>query len=384
MSALLTPAADNTNHVQACRKLAKSTIEVPELNNIFFGAPAVNSTIEKIDKSPPTVQKSFQLKSWTVQRLKKYMPSRLDVHWWHKKLCRQSVPLFRDIYANQHPDILHCRAGMYHWFAPAVMARDGKSSPRIVFHLGYQPMMGALPGFVVNLWRKADYMIYVSTPVKEAWEQAYPALVDLPNQVVHHGVDTSRFPYTDRTGRAYSAANPFRIGICSRLTYAKGIDDGIRAFAEFHRQRPFSVLEIVGDGSEKSGLIELSRQLGIAEAVFFHGHQVDILSYLQRFDLFLQPSRNEAFGISNVEAMSTGLPVIATKAGGIIDVLADQETGYLVDIGDVKSMTNRMLELENDPLTRSQFGLAARQRAISLFSVDRMCNDIHKIYDQIS
>jgi glycosyltransferase involved in cell wall biosynthesis len=384
MAALLSPAEYNSSFIQDCRALAHPCIERSVLASIFFGARSTRQVQPTPALPPSTAPRSFSIRQKLLTRLKSIIPASVDNHIWHRRLAQRSVPVFRECYREIRPDVVHCRAGLYTWLAPAVMALEGlQPRPRIVFHLGCEPVLGTLPDFVVNTWLRADYMIYVSGPIQRLWESRYPRLKHLASNVIHHGLEIQQFPFEDRSSRSFNHAHPFRIGMCSRLTTAKGVDDAINAFARVHNAMPHTHLDIVGDGSEAGKLKQLTNHLGLQESVTFHGHQHDVLPYLRQFDLFLQPSRNEALGLSMMEAMATGLPIIATRVGGIPEVVIHDETGRLIDPGHVGALADEIHALINSPQKRLQFGIAARRRVERCFSIQRMCDDIHEVYRQI-
>lgn len=384
IATLVTPTQDNTSFIEYCRRHASICIEKSEIASMIFELGDITPH-ETALRAPHNIASASRrrLKPFLVKQAKKIVPAQWDRYWWHRSLIRNAAPLFVEGVTAFPPDILHCHAGTYKWFAPVVFARGKKRNPKIIFHLGSEPVLGDLSSEAVRLWRQADYMIYVSNPIKALWEKKYPRLAGMPNQVIHHGIELGSFPYKDRSARNYSGENPFRIGLCSRLSFAKGVDYAIRAFAQVHRQLPHAQLEIVGTGPEYEKMASLVHELELDGRVIFHGHQESVLPFLHQFDLFIQPSRNEAFGISNVEAMATGLPVIASRAGGIPDIVVHDVTGRLVEIGDIAGFAREIIDLHQNPELRHRYGLAGRQRAEALFSQRRMCDEIHEVYRQV-
>lgn len=385
MGTLLTPSPHNQQFISDCRAMANPMLEAGGLAPIFFG-PQPNHSKAETALFDAVIKPQIPLKRQTTlkERIKKIVPADFDNFIWHHKLIHRSANLFRHYFEIARPDIIHGRAGMYNWFAPAVVAIERmKPKPKIMFHLGCEPVLGKLPGFVIRKWAKIDFMVYVSSPIRQAWHDAYPLLKRIPSAIIHHGLNLQDFPTADRSRRIFSREHPFIIGICSRLSGAKGIPDAIHAFARVHAEHPFTRLEIVGDGVDYQKLVRLAREKDLGESVVFHGHQHNVFDYMARFDLFIQPSRNEALGLSIIEAMSTALPVIATNAGGIPEVVDDGVTGRLIEIGDTEALYQGMVEMIKNPAVRQQFGRAGRIRVEKHFSLARMCNEIHSLYDQL-
>lgn len=160
---------------------------------------------------------------------------------------------------------------------------------------------------------------------------------------------------------------PTRFVMVSRLSEEKGCDISIEAFASVAALAGPASLDIFGDGECRAALERQVQALGLGDKVAFHGYvgEGDLAARLPRHDVFIQHSRiKEGSPVSVVEAMACGLPVVATRIGGIADQVEDGETGFLVDPGDLGAMTEAMLSLARDPLLRARMGEAGRRRAV--------------------
>ena len=124
---------------------------------------------------------------------------------------------------------------------------------------------------------------------------------------------------------------------------------------------PESLLLIAGDGPERSRLEALVRELGIAPAVRFLGVQSDMEAILSALDVFVLTSHSEGFSNAILEAMGMGLPVVASKVGGNIEMVEDGVNGFLVDPGDSEGVDRRLLELAREPERRRAMGMAGRR-----------------------
>ncbi|WP_261663828.1 N-acetyl-alpha-D-glucosaminyl L-malate synthase BshA [Deinococcus sp. Marseille-Q6407] len=192
-------------------------------------------------------------------------------------------------------------------------------------------------------------------------------------EVIHNFVDSQRFrPVHDPQLRAQFAQEDEALLIhVSNFRPVKRVNDVIDVFAGVAAERPARLL-MVGDGPERAPALERAQRLGVADRVAFLGSFPDIETVLGLSDLFLLPSSNESFGLSALEAMSCELPVVATRAGGIPEVVEHGVSGLLAGVGDVDAMTHAALEILGDPAVRTRMGQAARQRAVEVFHPDRI------------
>lgn len=142
-------------------------------------------------------------------------------------------------------------------------------------------------------------------------------------------------------------------------------------------------LVMVGDGSERSQAEHRARCLGIYEHCSFVGKQPKIADYLSAADVLLLPSEQESFGLAALEAMACEVPVIASRVGGIPEVITDGETGYLSEVGEVEKMSADAARLLMDEGLRHEMGRRAREAAISRYSTDLVIPQYINFYERI-
>jgi len=142
-------------------------------------------------------------------------------------------------------------------------------------------------------------------------------------------------------------------------------------------------LVMVGDGPERSACYYQAEQLGVKDACVFVGKQANISDYLGVADVFLLPSELESFGLAALEAEACEVPVIATRIGGIPEVVSDGETGFLSDIGDTEKMSDDVMKLLNDEEMRVAFGEKARESAISRYGSELIIPQYITFYEKI-
>jgi N-acetyl-alpha-D-glucosaminyl L-malate synthase BshA len=158
--------------------------------------------------------------------------------------------------------------------------------------------------------------------------------------------------------------------------------DCVEIFARVLKQTK-ARLVMVGDGSERSQAEHRARCLGIFEQCSFVGKQPKIVDYLSASDVLLLPSEQESFGLAALEAMACEVPVIASRVGGLPEVVTDGETGFLSEVGDVEKMSADALRLLADEELRREMGRRARESAISRYSTDLVIPQYINFYERV-
>jgi glycosyltransferase involved in cell wall biosynthesis len=187
------------------------------------------------------------------------------------------------------------------------------------------------------------------------------------------GVDVDRF-----RGARPEAAPPLMLAL-GRFVEKKGPALTLRAFALVHAEEPQTRLVMLGDGPLRDECIDLARELGVDQQVSFPGsidHQ-EVVAWMHRARCFVQHSLRAANGDSEgtpvavLEGSSSGLPVVSTKHGGIVDAVIDGASGFLVDEGDVEGMAAKILRLVRDPALAARMGAAGRQHVEANYSSEK-------------
>jgi len=142
-------------------------------------------------------------------------------------------------------------------------------------------------------------------------------------------------------------------------------------------------LVMVGDGSERTNAVHRARCLGIHDHCVFVGKQPRIVDYLCAADVLLLPSEQESFGLAALEAMAVEVPVIASRVGGLPEVVDDGETGFLSSVGDVDKMADDAVRLLTDPKFRRDMGKRARESAITRYSTDKIIPQYIEFYERV-
>jgi glycosyltransferase involved in cell wall biosynthesis len=143
-------------------------------------------------------------------------------------------------------------------------------------------------------------------------------------------------------------------------------------------------LLLVGDGPERDNLEAMTQQLNLNSSVIFTGFQSKPADYLSLMDLFLLPSFTEGTSMTLLEAMSLGIPTVATRVGGTPEIVEDKQTGFLVESDDLEAFTGAIKNLLNQPAKRNQMGHAAKAKFEEKFSVEKMVNQYQDCYSTSS
>jgi glycosyltransferase involved in cell wall biosynthesis len=173
------------------------------------------------------------------------------------------------------------------------------------------------------------------------------------------------------------------IGTVGRLVPIKGHTWLLRAVPRVLAEFPQVCVVLIGDGPMQDELKELAAELGISPHVVFLGTRPDIPECLAALDLFVLPSLNEGMGRVLLEAMAVGCPVVATRVGGIPDIVTDGATGLLVPPRDDRALAEAILTLLRDRSRRAAYGEAAKRHVDGRFDIKTMVHNIERLYDEV-
>ncbi|WP_206196774.1 TIGR03088 family PEP-CTERM/XrtA system glycosyltransferase [Zooshikella ganghwensis] len=212
------------------------------------------------------------------------------------------------------------------------------------------------------------------------------------NKVAHiyNGVDTDKFspetPLASDVPESFTQPGQLIIGTVGRLAKVKHQQSLLAAFIELKKDSSIAdtiKLVLVGDGPEKDSLQAQAEQAGVAASVWFAGMRQDIPQLMRRFAIFVLPSLAEGISNTILEAMASGLPVVATDVGGNSELIQHQQNGMIVPADNVAALAEAIRQYLINAECRKQHGLAARQHVVETFSMDAMVNRYTSIYDQL-
>lgn len=293
------------------------------------------------------------------------------------------------VITNNNLDLLHVHYAIPHasaaYFAREILKKQGRDIPFIttlhgtdITLVGRDQTYAPVVTFSIN---ESDAITAVSQNLREETYRSFA--IEKEIKVITNFVDTSRFHQTNKEHfKKMLAPNGERIlAHVSNFRKVKRVEDVIRVFEKVHQQIPSKLL-MIGDGPERQNAEELCRATKICNDIRFLGKQEQMDEILSIADLFILPSQYESFGLSALEAMACGVPVISTNAGGLPEINIHGKTGYLSDVGDVEDMTRHAIDILKDDDRLQEFKDAAITHA-RLFEKSRIIPLYEQLYDEV-
>ncbi|MDR3610646.1 MAG: N-acetyl-alpha-D-glucosaminyl L-malate synthase BshA [Ignavibacteriaceae bacterium] len=289
----------------------------------------------------------------------------------------------------EHLDLLHVHYAIPH-ASSAYLAKqmiNGSQNLKIVTTLhgtditlvGLEPSFLPLVKFSIE---ESDGVTAVSRFLKEKTLTNYDINKDI--EVIPNFVDTQHFkPTVANCIKNRLAAEGEKIMIhTSNFRQVKRVTDVIKIFDIVQKEIPSKLL-LVGDGPDRSECERLTRQLDLQDKVKFLGKQEGLVEILSCSDLFLIPSQSESFGLSALEAMACGLPVISSSVGGLPELVRHNETGFIAEIGDVERMAKYAIDLLTNQKKYEMFSKKSRERAVNVFDISKIVPLYENYYKKI-
>lgn len=279
-------------------------------------------------------------------------------------------------------DIVH--ANEAHAVTAAWLAKAHRRVPFVISRrVGYPIRNGSL---ALSRYQAAARILPIS-----GWVAERLAASGIPAEkmtVVYEGVEIPRLRSAEvrREARAFwgiTDDSPL-LGCVGVLLPDKGQDLLIRALGDVRTEFPQAKLLLAGDGPDKSRLKQLAKKLGISDAVIFAGFVKAMDPVYAALDVFLFPSRFEGLGTSLLSAMSHAVPSIAFHCCAFGEIIEDQNSGFLVELGDETSLKNATAALLRDPSRAKQIGQAARTRIEGKFSAPKMIESMIQVYETLA
>ena len=318
------------------------------------------------------------------------------------ELGREISPL-RDLVATlrlarlirrERPQILHTHTAKAGTVGRAAAVLAGRRRPPIVVHTFHGHVLRGYFGPVrsrffrlLERWlaSRTTALIAVSPQVRDD----LVALGVAPAErfvVVRLGIELDERVAAGQNGRAesrrYLGIEPdrFAVGWIGRMTAVKRTDDVLVAFKRLRDEGVDAVLCMVGDGPDRPELEQRAHELGVVRDTLFLGYQEDVAPFYAAFDALVLPSSNEGTPVSAIEALAAGRPVVATRVGGVPDVVQEGRDGFLVDPGATDDLADRLTRLARDPELRERMGAAGRERVLPRYAVARLIDDVDRLY----
>jgi glycosyltransferase involved in cell wall biosynthesis len=178
-------------------------------------------------------------------------------------------------------------------------------------------------------------------------------------------------------------ADKFVVGWFGRMTAVKRTDDLLTMLAGVRVRGIDALLLLVGDGDDRGRLEQRAHDLGLARSCLFVGYQEDVAPWYAICDAVVLTSASEGTPVTIIEALAAGRPVVATRVGGVPDVVGEGETGFLVRPRDTHALAERLEILAGDPERGAAMGELGKQRVLERYAVDRLVSDVDALYREL-
>jgi N-acetyl-alpha-D-glucosaminyl L-malate synthase BshA len=290
---------------------------------------------------------------------------------------------------TENLDLLHVHYAIPHSIS-AILARESLKPQR---HL---PVITTLHGTDITLVGadrsylpitrygivQSDGITAISHYLKEATKEIFQFddIEVIPNFVCQ--TDYARHPVAELRSSLALAGEPLLVHV-SNFRPVKRPVDCVEILARVLQKGIKTRLVMVGDGSERTNVEHRARCLGVYDKCVFVGKQPNIVDYLSAADVLLLPSEQESFGLAALEAMACEVPVVASRVGGVPEVVTDRETGFLSEVGDVDKMAEDAARLLTNTELRSEMGSRARESALARYSTDIVIPRYIEFYNRI-
>ncbi len=295
-----------------------------------------------------------------------------------------------EVVRDHQLDILHCHYAIPHatsaWIARE-MLREGAGDVKVVTTLhgtditivGQERSFYTITRFSIE---KSDAVTAVSEYLRDETYRAF-GCVGCNVEVIHNFVEPTHF---HRASQQFPIPSEVVAGRkvlmhISNFRPVKRVRDVVGIYARVNAQVP-ALLVMVGDGPERVEAEDEARMLGVSDSVLFLGKIDAIAPLLAGAHLFLLPSDKESFGLSALEAMSSGVPVIGYRAGGLPEVVTDGVTGVLHEVGDIAGAAQSGIDILSDPVRWQTMSDAAAADASTRFAQDAIVAQYEALYER--
>ncbi|MCR2803785.1 glycosyltransferase family 4 protein [Paenibacillus soyae] len=303
----------------------------------------------------------------------KYIQTYKDYVWWTRMRIQKSY------------DIIHA----HHPIAAMVMKQLFPDTPVIMtLHSSYERELilngkiaegGPEHRFLTSIYRELEFRTDKLMTVSESFRGYLAPYIESPERikVIPNGFDEKRFKPISHENEVTQL-----ITVC-RLVPAKGLDILLHACAELKKKGCPFVLHIIGDGPIRKELEDLAQQLDLYDDIIFYGYMLHPEEFMPFFDVFVLPSRAEAFGSVFAEAALCWLALVGTNVGGIAEQIQDGVNGLLVPPEDPAALADALEKVVVDPHYRYNLARAGWDKAKKVYSLQRVISQLKKVYTEV-
>jgi N-acetyl-alpha-D-glucosaminyl L-malate synthase BshA len=295
-----------------------------------------------------------------------------------------------EVFEYEDLDLMHVHYAIPHavsaYLAQQVLRKSNKNLKFIttlhgtdITLVGLEPSFMPLVKFSIE---ESNGVTAVSRFLKEKTLTNYN--IEKEIEVIYNFIDIEKYTRQDsEIFRKHIAPNDEKVLVhTSNFRPVKRVVDTIRILEKVKKEIP-TKLVLVGDGPDRSECEHLVRDLELQKDVIFLGKQDGLVEILSAADLFLMPSQSESFGLSALEAMACSVPVVSSSVGGLPELIIQNETGYIAEIGDVDRMAKYAIELLTNEKRYKSFSKNSRDRAVKHFDKNSIVPKYVEYYEKI-
>jgi glycosyltransferase involved in cell wall biosynthesis len=383
--------------VKVLRVIARLNVGGPALHVAYLTAGLadrgydtvlVAGTVARGEESMAFVAKQRGLRIETLDQLHRDVAPLRDV---------RAILRLAQLIRRERPTILHTHTAKAGAVGRIAALLAGNARPPVIVHTfhghvlsGYFSAPASVGFRVLERWlgRMTTALIAVSPEVRDDLVRLRVAPA-AKFRIVRLGIELDERVAADlderRDTRALLGISPdaFVVGWVGRMTAVKRIRDVLEAFRGLLDRDVEAYLVLVGDGPDRKQAERSAHELGIATRCLFLGYQDDVAALYSAIDVLLLPSANEGTPVSVIEALAAERPAVATRVGGVPDIVRDGVDGYLVAPGDTEALAERLALLARDPLKRARMGAEGRARVLERYTVARLVDDTDRLYTSL-
>jgi len=285
-----------------------------------------------------------------------------------------------EVYKNEGLDVLHVHYAIPH-ATSAYLAKQMRLPDKMpivttlhgtdITLVGKDPSFYDITRFSIN---SSTVVTAVSNYLRDVTIEIFKP--DIEVQTLYNFVDTDLF-----TVKNYHKTCDATVFLhYSNFRKVKRSVDAVKAFIEIHKQCKKTRLLLAGEGPLITECHALVKEHNLCDVVDFLGNQEDIVSIIQLADVILCPSEQESFGLVAIEAMSCGIPVITSNAGGLPEVVVEGENGFLCNVGDIEAIAEKGLLIAKNPHLVQEMGQKGRQHVLEHYQISRILPQYLDIY----
>jgi glycosyltransferase involved in cell wall biosynthesis len=297
-----------------------------------------------------------------------------------------AIARLRQLLRHRRPQVVHCHTSHAHTLVGVAARTLGRARPKVLLsrRVDFSIFRHSFFGLNRLKYRLVDHIVAISHRIRDVLLE--DGLQSERIEVVHSGIDPARFEGAAAVDLRREFDLPAETLVVLNVAFFaehKGQRFLVEAAPEILRRCPNAAIFLVGEGELQPELEELAARLGVEKRVFFPGFRADVPGILRGADVYVMPSTMEGLGTSVLDALCCGLPVVAARAGGIPEMITDDENGLLVPPSDSVAVADAVVRLLESPTERERLGAAGPRTVAAEYTVERMVEGNLAVYRRL-